>query len=47
MKNRQTETDSQKPFNTENTTSLKRENIYYTVSQKNIPDVFSYNSRKH
>ena len=21
--------------------------IYYTVSQKNIPDVFSYNSRKH
>jgi len=21
--------------------------LYYTVSQKNIPDVFSYNSRKH
>jgi len=21
--------------------------LFYTVSQKNIPDVFSYNSRKH
>ena len=27
--------------------SLSLEDCFYTVSQKNIPDVFSYNSRKH
>ena len=27
--------------------NLCRLQLYYTVSQKNIPDIFSYNSRKH
>jgi len=34
-------------FGTHVIEKLSNQLVLYTVSQKNIPDVFSYNSRKH